>query len=109
MIALQADGSAMYTVQTLWTMAREKTDVTVILMNNRSYAILNIELARVGAGQTNEKTLSMFNLAPPDIDWVQIAGGMGVPATRATTVEEFHQQLTGAMRQKGPFLIDAVL
>ncbi|MGD9973304.1 MAG: acetolactate synthase large subunit [Desulfatirhabdiaceae bacterium] len=108
-IALQADGSAMYTVQTLWTMAREKTDVTVILMNNRSYAILNIELARVGAGQPNEKTLSMFNLAPPDLDWVQIAGGMGVPASRATTAEEFHQQLSGAMRQKGPFLIEAVL
>ena len=81
-VALQADGSAMYTVQALWTMAREKTDVTVVLLNNRSYAILNIEMARVGAGQPNDKMLSMLNLSPPSMDWVHIAQGMGVRATR---------------------------
>ena len=108
-IALQADGSAMYTVQALWTMARENTDVTVVLLNNRSYAILNIELARVGAGQPTPKTLSMFDLSRPDINWVDISEGMGVPATRATTAEEFHQQFADAMANKGPRLIEAMV
>lgn len=108
-IALQADGSAMYTVQALWTMAREGTDVTVVIMNNRSYAILNIELARVGAGQPTPKTLSMLDLSRPDIDWVSISEGMGVPATKATTAEEFHQQFADAMANKGPRLIEAMV
>ncbi len=108
-IALQADGSAMYTVQALWTMARENTDVTVVIFNNRSYAILNIELARVGAGQPTPKTLSMLDLSRPDINWVEISEGMGVPATRATTAEEFHQQFADAMATHGPCLIEAMV
>jgi len=108
-IALQADGSAMYTVQALWSMARENADVTVVIFNNRSYAILNIELARVGAGQPTPKTLSMLDLSRPDINWVDISEGMGVPATRATTAEEFHQQFADAMAQKGPRLIEAMV
>lgn len=108
-IALQADGSAMYTVQALWSMARENTDITVVIMNNRSYAILNIELARVGAGQPTPKTLSMFDLSHPDINWVDISEGMGVPSTRATTAEEFHQQFAHAMESKGPRLIEAMV
>jgi len=108
-IALQADGSAMYTIQALWSMAREHTDVTVVIMNNRSYAILNIELARVGAGQPTAKTLSMFDLSRPDIDWVDMAQSMGVPATRATSAEEFHQQFADAMTNHGPQLIEAMV
>ncbi len=108
-IALQADGSAMYTIQALWSMARENTDVTVVIMNNHSYAILNIELARVGAGQPTPKTLSMLDLSRPDIKWVDIAEGMGVPATQATTAEEFHQQFTTAMTTRGPRLIEAMV
>lgn len=108
-VALQADGSAMYTVQALWTMAREKTDVTVVLLNNRSYAILNMELVRVGAGRPNDKMLSLLNLSPPVIDWVQIAQGMGVRAGRAQTADEFHQQFAEAMKMKGPCLIEAVM
>jgi acetolactate synthase-1/2/3 large subunit len=108
-IALQADGSAMYTVQALWSMARENTDVTVVIMNNRSYAILNIELARVGAGQPTPKTLSMLDLSRPDINWVDIAQGMGVPATKATSAEEFHQQFADAMKTRGPQLIEAMV
>jgi len=108
-IALQADGSAMYTVQALWSMARENTDVTVVIMNNRSYAILNIELARVGAGQPTPKTLSMLDLSRPDIDWLNIAEGMGVPASRATTAEEFHEQFASAMANQGPRLIEAMV
>lgn len=108
-IALQADGSAMYTVQALWSMARENTDVTVVIMNNRSYAILNIELARVGAGQPTPKTLSMLDLSRPDIDWVALAEGLGVPATRSTSAEEFHQQFADAMEGQGPCLIEAMV
>ena len=108
-IALQADGSAMYTLQALWSMAREKADVTVVLFNNRSYAILNLELARVGGGQPTAKTLSMLDLSRPDINWVEISEGMGVPATRATTAEEFHQQFAEALAHKGPRLIEAMV
>jgi len=108
-IALQADGSAMYTVQALWTMARENTDVTAVILNNRSYAILNIELARVGAGQPTPKTLSMFDLSRPDIDWVSLSEGMGVPATKAVTAEEFHEQFATALATKGPRLIEAMV
>jgi acetolactate synthase-1/2/3 large subunit len=108
-VALQADGSAMYTVQALWSMARENTDVTVVIFNNRSYAILNIELARVGAGQPTPKTLSMLDLSRPDINWVEISEGMGVPATRASSAEEFHQQFADAMAHKGPCLIEAMV
>jgi acetolactate synthase-1/2/3 large subunit len=108
-IALQADGSAMYTLQALWSMARENTDVTVVIMNNRSYAILNIELARVGAGKPTPKTLSMLDLSQPDIDWVGLAEGMGIPASRAQSAEEFHQQFADAMEGEGPCLIEAMV
>ncbi len=108
-IALQADGSALYTLQALWTMAREQTDVTVVLLNNRSYAILNVELARVGAGLANAKTLSMLSLSQPDINWVELSTGMGVAATRASSAEEFHAQFAAAMATKGPRLIEAMV
>ena len=108
-VALQADGGAMYTVQALWSMARENTDVTVVIFNNRSYAILNIELARVGAGKPTSKTLSMLDLSHPDINWVNISEGMGVPASRATTAEEFHQQFAKAIAIPGPRLIEAMV
>lgn len=108
-VALQADGSGMYTIQALWTMAREQTDVTIVLLNNRSYAILNIELARVGAGVPNAKTLSMLDLSNPDMSFVDMARGMGVAATRAENAEEFHQQFATAMTTKGPQLIEAMV
>lgn len=108
-VALQADGSAMYTIQALWSMARENTDVVVVIMNNRSYAILNIELARVGAGRPTPKTLSMLDLSRPNLDFVALAQGMGVPATRAASAEEFDAQLAEAMNQPGPRLIDAMV
>jgi acetolactate synthase-1/2/3 large subunit len=108
-IALEADGSAMYTIQALWTMAREHADVTIILLNNRSYAILNIELARVGAGRPTPRTLSMLDLSRPAIDWVRLSEGMGVPATRAASAEEFHAQLAEALSVRGPRLIEALV
>jgi len=108
-VALQADGSAMYTVQSLWTMARENLDVTTIIINNGSYAILNIELARVGVESPGPKALSMLDLTNPAIDWVQISEGMGVPATHANTVGAFREQLAAAFRENGPRLVEAVI
>ena len=108
-ITFQADGSAMYTVQTLWSMARENTDITVILLNNSSYAILNIELDRLKTGARNEKTLSMLNIDNPMIDWVEISKGLGVEASRSTNVKEFRDQFNSAMSQKGPRLIEVII
>jgi acetolactate synthase-1/2/3 large subunit len=108
-ICLQADGSAMYTPQALWTMAREKLDVTTILLNNASYAILNIELARVGAMNPGPKALSLLDLSNPMIDWVELSNGMGVPAVRARTAEEFRASLKEALAIRGPRLVEADL
>ena len=106
-VALQADGSAMYTLQSLWTMARENCDVTVIILNNRSYGVLNLELLQVGAGVPTAKTLSMLDLSNPNISWVELAKGMGVPGHRTESAAEFHQLFSEAIAQKGPVLIEA--
>ncbi len=108
-IALQADGSGMYTVQALWSMAREKADVLVIVLKNDNYAILEIELARVREGDANARMQSMMNLTDPTLDWVKIAEGLGVPAVSATTADEFHHHLDSALRKRGPYLIEARL
>ena len=108
-IALQADGSGMYTVQALWTMARENLDVTTIVLNNGSYAILNIELARVGVAAPGPKALSLLDLTRPAIDWVAISNGMGVAAVSADTVQGFQQALREALASKGPRLIEAII
>ena len=108
-IALQADGSGMYTLQALWSMARENTDVTVVLLNNDSYAILNVELMRLKAETPNDKTLSMLDLSKPSLNWQEIAQGMGVNASRATTAEEFCAQFAAAMTSQGPKLIEAMM
>lgn len=105
---LQADGSAMYTLQALWTQAREGLDVTTVILNNRSYAILNMELSRVGA-EAGPEALRMLDLTGPELDFVALAKGMGVSATRATTAEDFTTQLEAALAEPGPSLIDAVL
>lgn len=108
-VALQADGSAMYTVQSLWSMSRENADVVIVLLNNDSYAILNIELARLKTGQPSDKTLSMLDIGHPSIDWQSIAAGMKVTASQAHTAEEFHAQFAAAMANRGPHLIEAVI
>ncbi|MBP6364280.1 MAG: acetolactate synthase large subunit [Novosphingobium sp.] len=108
-LALQADGSGMYTCQALWTMAREKLDVTTVIINNGSYAILNIELARVGVQNPGPKALSMLSLRDPALDWVSISQGMGVPAVRATTAAEFRAALADAIAHKGPRLVEAIV
>ncbi len=108
-IALHGDGGAMYTCQALWTMAREQLDVTTIILNNGSYAILNIELMRVGVQNPGPKALSMLDLKNPAIDWTQISHGMGVPALRVDTAEGFRAALADALASKGPRLIEAML
>jgi acetolactate synthase-1/2/3 large subunit len=106
--ALEADGSAMYTIQSLWTMAREGLDVTVVMFNNRSYSILNIELQRVGAEAADgPKAKSQLDLAGPDLDFVQLATGMGVPAQRVDTAEQLLAALESG--ERGPRLIECVV
>jgi acetolactate synthase-1/2/3 large subunit len=108
-IALQADGGGMYTCQALWTMAREKLDVTTIILNNGSYAILNIELMRVGVQNPGPKALSMLDLKNPAINWCLLSEGMGVPAVRVETAEAFRDALAAALAHKGPRLIEAMV
>ena len=103
------DGGAAYTLQALWSMARERTDTTVVVYANRSYAILNIELQRVGAGAAGPKALAMLDLHDPEMNWVKIAEGFGVEASRATTAEEFNAQYASAMAARGPRLIEAMI
>jgi acetolactate synthase-1/2/3 large subunit len=108
-VALQADGSAMYTIQSLWTMAREQLDVTVILFANRKYAILQVEFMRVGAENPGPKAMSMLDLSRPDLDFVALAKGMGVPAIRATDAPGFNRALAESFATPGPFLIEAMI
>ena len=107
--ALQADGSALYTIQSLWTMAREQLDVTIVIFNNRSYAILNMELARVGAEAAGPKAKAQLDLGRPDVDFVEIAAGLGVSARRVDTAEQLTEALEHAVGEPGPHLIEAVV
>ncbi|MFK8048440.1 MAG: acetolactate synthase large subunit [Halioglobus sp.] len=110
-ICLEGDGSAMYTIQSLWTMARENLDILVIIYNNRKYSILELEFSRTGArgGVPGPKAASTLDIGSPDLDFVNIASGMGVSASRATTAEEFNTQLEAALGSHGPHLIDAIV
>jgi len=107
--SLEADGSSMYTIQALWTQAREDLDVTTVILNNRSYAILNIELQRTGAGEGGPRARELFDLSRPDLDFVRLAEGMGVPAAAAHTADELVDALQRAAAEPGPHLIDAVV
>jgi acetolactate synthase-1/2/3 large subunit len=106
--AIQADGSAMYTVQALWTQARENLDVTTILLSNRKYAILFHELKQVGAVRGRASN-DLFTLDRPEIDWLKLSGSMGVEAARADTLERFADLLNHSNARRGPFLIELVL
>ena len=108
-LSLEADGSALYTIQALWTQAREQLNVTTVLINNAAYAILRIELARTAAGQAGERASRMLNLSGPTPDFTQISTGLGVPATRVTTAGELDQALRLAYAEPGPHLIEAIV
>jgi acetolactate synthase-1/2/3 large subunit len=107
-ISLQADGSAMYSVQSLWTQAREKLPVTTIILSNRKYQILIGEYAGVGANP-GPTAMNMLDLGNPDLDWVKIANGMGVEAAQATTLEACGDLLSQSVSRNGPFLIELVI
>jgi acetolactate synthase-1/2/3 large subunit len=108
-VTLQSDGSGMYTNQALWTIAHENCDITIVILKNDSYAVLNVELARVRDDEPTPKMLSMLDLSQPSIDWVRIAEGMGVPAVAVDTAESFHAEFEQAMAQPGPRLIEATM
>jgi acetolactate synthase-1/2/3 large subunit len=108
-IALQADGSGMYTVQALWTHARENLDIVTIVFANRAYAVLRAELRQVSAGEPGANACRMLNIDAPALDWTALAKGMGVEASRAATSEEFAKALRAALARRGPYLIEAVL
>jgi acetolactate synthase-1/2/3 large subunit len=107
-IALESDGSAMYTISGLWTCARENLNVTTVVFSNRAYAILGLELMRA-TSEAGEVARSLLDLSRPTLDFVQLAAGMGVPARRATTTVQFADALRAALAEDGPHLIEAAL
>jgi acetolactate synthase-1/2/3 large subunit len=108
-LSLNGDGAAMYTIQSLWTMARENLDVTVVVFANYTYRILNIEMQRTGAVGAGPQAAKLLELGDPKIDFVSIARGMGVEATRCETAEAFETAFAAAMAQRGPRFIEAVI
>jgi acetolactate synthase-1/2/3 large subunit len=108
-IALEGEGSSLYTIQALWTMAREQLNVTAVIFNNRSYAILNIELERVKARGAGSKAKAQLDLSGPEIDFVPLANGLGVPAVRTDSADDFARELERAFAEPGPHLIEAVV
>jgi len=108
-ICVQADGSGMYTIQGLWTQARERLDVLTIVLANRAYAILQWEMRELGVRELGENARRMLNLDDPTLDFVLLAQGMGVEAARAKTVEDFLRLMRFALARRGPFLIEAVV
>jgi acetolactate synthase I/II/III large subunit len=113
-LSLEADGSALYTIQALWTQAREQLNVTTVLINNAAYAILRMELARTaaggeGGGKAGERAGRMLDLSGPTPDFTQISDGLGVPASRVTTAEELDKALRVAYSEPGPHLIEAIV
>lgn len=107
-IAIQADGSALYTVQSLWTQAREGLNVTNIILNNGAYAILKLEMMRAGINAQTEAAAQLFDLQRPGIDFTHIASGFGVPSQRVTTVGELMAAMQRSFATPGPFLIEAM-
>lgn len=107
-LTLEGDGSAMYTLQSLWTMAREGLDVTVVVFSNRGYQILRGELANVGVTQVGRNAVRMFDVVEPGLDWVALAKGHGVTGVRVTDLDQFGAAFAEAMAQRGPRLIEVI-
>lgn len=103
------DGSAMYTIQSLWTQAREGLNITTIIFANNSYAILKQEYANMGAGAPGPQALAMIDIDRPSIDWQAMAKSMGVPSVAVDTAEGFHQAMVDLARTPGPSLIEVKL
>lgn len=108
-LSLQADGSAMYTIQALWTQVREHLNVTTVILNNGAYAILRLELMRTGAGPAGDRSAPMLDLSDPTLDFVALARGMGMPAQRVSTADGLADALRQAYAEPGPHLIEAMI
>ena len=108
-ICLESDGSGMYTVQGLWTMARERLDVVTVLFNNRSYEILKGEFSHVGAGEPGPTARNMLEIGRPDLDWVKLANAQGVEASRVRTLDDLASELRAAVAERGPRLIEVFM
>jgi acetolactate synthase-1/2/3 large subunit len=108
-LCLTADGSAMYTLQALWTMAREKLDVTTIVFANRDYSVLKREFSYLAVGSPGARARDMFEIGRPDLDWVHLAKGMGVPGSRISSLDEFAQTMRASLSEAGPTLIEVPL
>ncbi len=108
-LCLTADGSGMYTLQALWTMAREALNVTSVVFANRAYAVLKREFSNLEAGAPGPRALDLFDIGRPDLDWVQLARGLGVPGVRVTSLEAFAKALREGFEGDGPTLIEVPL
>ncbi|MGH6957407.1 MAG: thiamine pyrophosphate-dependent enzyme, partial [Caulobacteraceae bacterium] len=108
-VSLNGDGAAMYTLQGLWSLAREALDVTVVVFANNVYRILSVELGRTGAGAPGPAASKLLGLGDPSLDWVSLAKGMGVPGVRCETAEAFDAAFARAMTEPGPKLIEAAI
>jgi acetolactate synthase-1/2/3 large subunit len=108
-LCLTADGSGMYTLQALWTMAREGLKVTTVVFANRDYAVLKREFSYLGVGHPGPRVLDMFEIGRPDLDWVHLAKGMGVPGARVSSLEGFAKALQEGLEGDGPSLIEVPL
>ena len=108
-LCLTADGSAMYTLQALWTMARAGLNVTTVVFANRDYAVLKREFSYLGIGTPGTRALDMFEIGRPTLDWVQLAKGMGVPGARVSSLDEFRKALQAGFQGDGPTLIEVPL
>jgi len=108
-LCLTADGSGMYTLQALWTMAREGLNVTTVVFANHDYAVLKREFSYLGVGQPGTRASDMFSIGRPNLDWVQLAQGMGVPGTRVSSLDAFGKALRAGLEGEGPTLIEVPL
>jgi acetolactate synthase I/II/III large subunit len=108
-LCLSADGSGMYTLQALWSMAREGANVTTVIFSNRSYNVLKREYSYLGVGAPGEIASKLFSIGDPDLDWVSLARGMGVPATRVDCLEQLTRSLQGGLNADGPSVIEIPL
>ncbi len=108
-VGLQADGSAMYTVQALWTMARENIDATIVIYANRAYRILQGEMTAMGVKEPGRVAKDMFGLDRPDLDWVSIAKGMGVEGEKVEETESFIDAFQRGLATDGPYVVEAVI
>jgi acetolactate synthase-1/2/3 large subunit len=108
-LALIGDGSAMYTLQAIWTMAREQQDVTMVIFANRSYAILRGELTNVGVRNPGPRAVDMLSLNRPDLGWVEMARGMGVPGCRVEDAAALEKAIEAGLETDGPFLVEAMM